>query len=230
MAADHPIFRDVDRDDLKAVKRRVLADPAVVEERQSLYGKTPLMWAIVKNRRHSITHWLIEHRGQHNLEVIDCEGGTALHWACWRGPLSVVQALVQARADSALIFNLGRTPLINVSQAGKADIVAYLLQIPAVRASIHAVSNRSSQPSPLRPMRVTHPLCSSSWTQAPTPPSLLAKTHHCNERCADATRPSSTSSAAPSPSPTVPVPSTRPALSWTPPAPLIRSHRRTGEG
>ena len=62
MAAVHPIFDDIDRGDLEAVKQHVLADPAVLEERW-FHHKTPLMYAI-KHRKIAIAHWLIEHRAR----------------------------------------------------------------------------------------------------------------------------------------------------------------------
>ena len=47
-------------------------------------------------KKPAIALWLIEHRGQHDLETREKEGWTALHWACRQGLLPVVQALVKA--------------------------------------------------------------------------------------------------------------------------------------
>lgn len=43
--ADHPIFDDITRGNLKAVKQRVLAEAAALEE-LGPYEMTPLMWAV----------------------------------------------------------------------------------------------------------------------------------------------------------------------------------------
>ena len=122
------------------MKERVLADAAVLEERMRELMMTPLIYTI-DQRKPAIAHWLIEHRGQHDLDIKDSDGGTALHWACWEGFLSVVQALLAAGASATLICDRGRTPLTEASQTGHVDIVAYLLQLPAVRAAIDTLSN-----------------------------------------------------------------------------------------
>lgn len=67
MAAEHPIFIDILRGDLEAVKQRVLADPAVLEEKGS-YQMTPLIYAIT-HKKPTIAHWLIDHRGQHDVNT-----------------------------------------------------------------------------------------------------------------------------------------------------------------
>lgn len=75
----HPIFYDIDRDDLPAVQQHVLADGAVLEERNREHaGMTPLMCAIACDDS-AIAMWLVEHRGQHNLDAADEHGRTALH-------------------------------------------------------------------------------------------------------------------------------------------------------
>lgn len=83
-------MRDIEHSDLEAVKRRLLADPAVLEER-NCYQHTPLMYAI-SCQNSAIALWLIEHRGQHDLGICDRVGCTALHRACDNAPLSVVQS------------------------------------------------------------------------------------------------------------------------------------------
>ena len=95
--AGHPIFRDINRDDLEAVKQHVLADPTVLEERGLLMQMTPLTHAI-HFLKPIIAHWLIKHRGQHDLSSCSSRGSTALHWACYKGLLSVGQALVATGA------------------------------------------------------------------------------------------------------------------------------------
>ena len=82
-ARAHPIFGDIRGGDLEAVKSRVLADPAVLEERYFFRQRTPLIYAIC-NDKPTIALWLIDHRAQHDVNAKDGDGETALHWACRR--------------------------------------------------------------------------------------------------------------------------------------------------
>ncbi len=133
----HRIFDDIYRGDLWGMQRRVRADGAVLEERLGK-GATPLLYAIWE-RKPAIALWLIEHRGQHDLDSTDTYGQTALHWACsGAGLLSVVQALVGAGANPAALSQYGETPLIVAAHYNHADTVAFLLQQPAVKAAIDA--------------------------------------------------------------------------------------------
>ena len=137
---DHPIFGDIGRGDLEAVKQLVLANPAVLEEKQSYssWQMTPLIYAIQGNNP-LIAHWLIDDRGQHDVNTRDHYRMTALHYACRTGLLSVVQALVTSGADMAVTNSILTTRLMFASSYGHSDIVAYLLQLPAVRATANAV-------------------------------------------------------------------------------------------
>jgi ankyrin repeat protein len=136
---DHPIFIDILHGDPEEVQRRVLADPVVLEER-TFEGSTPLVYAIFWGKP-AIALWLIQHRGQHNLETHSEDGGTALHYACAYGPLSVVQALVGAGANPAALDDDGETPLMWTADNDHPDIVAFLLQLPAAKAAINAISS-----------------------------------------------------------------------------------------
>ncbi len=138
----HPIFGDIVRGRLEEVQRRVRADAAVLEERWALYAMTPLTWAVFMRKQPAIALWLIEHRGQHDLDSTNNYGRTALHWACIYGPLSVVTALVLAGANPAVVDCNGETPLIYAAYINHANIVAFVLQQPAVKASIDAVTSR----------------------------------------------------------------------------------------
>lgn len=93
----HHIFSDIRRSDLGAVQQRVLADEALLEEREreSEGWRTPLMLAIHTNKP-SIAMWLIQHWGQHGVNAADAWGWSAVHRASRLGQLEVVQALVAA--------------------------------------------------------------------------------------------------------------------------------------
>jgi len=131
---DHPIFGDIRGGRLKKVKRRVRADAAVLED----CGETPLIYAIWECKP-AIALWLIEHRSQHDLDTANTDWETALHFACDKGLLSVVQALVRAGANPAAFNRDGGTPLIAAARYKHANVVAFLLQQPAVKATIDAV-------------------------------------------------------------------------------------------
>ncbi len=140
----HPIFDDIKGGNLEEVQRRVRVDEAVLEERRPDYFRwTPLIHAIWKNKP-AIALWLIEHRGQHALDSTNTNEQTALHWACRAGLLPVVQALVGTSVNTAALNQGGWTPLIWAAGNNHADIVAFLLQQPAIKATIDAV-NRFSE-------------------------------------------------------------------------------------
>lgn len=112
--AEHPVFGDIRRGDLEEVQRRVLSDPGVLEEELGgLWGqKSPLTYAI-HERQTSIALWLIEHRGQHNLDTLDERRLSAIVVACLLKDLPVVKARVAAGADTANAVGPNRvTPLI----------------------------------------------------------------------------------------------------------------------
>lgn len=104
----HPIFDDIREGRFEAVQQRVLADPAVLEQRV-VEELTPLMWAIAK-KQSAMALWLIEHHGEHDVDTQIEDGATALHVACNFHQLPVVQALVAAGADAALLDSYGTTP------------------------------------------------------------------------------------------------------------------------
>lgn len=136
--AHHPIFSDIWSDHLEAVKLHVLADAAVLEE-IGVYDMRPLLFAVFR-RRSAIALWLFEHRGQHDVDLHDDVMMTALHWACYNDSILVVQTLVAAGANPTLPDRVQYTPLMYASQKGHSDIVACLLQLPAVRTTIETIN------------------------------------------------------------------------------------------
>jgi ankyrin repeat protein len=134
----HPIFDEIINGDLEAVKRRVLADVAVLDEKRS-GDDTPLIHSILHSKP-AIALWLIEHRGQHNLDTADESGDTALHEACSSGSLSVLRALTAVGASAALPNAYGTTPLMYASWNGHVDVAAHLLQLPAARNTLNVVN------------------------------------------------------------------------------------------
>jgi hypothetical protein len=56
------------------------------------------------------------------------------------GPQRVVEALVAERANPVALTRNGYTPLMKASGSGHTDIVAFLLRLPPVRASIDAIT------------------------------------------------------------------------------------------
>ena len=90
-------------------------------------------------RRRLKAHWLIDHRGQHDVNTADRGRVTALHWACVHGLLSLVEALVASGADPAVTDVCLSTPLMEASNYGRSDIVAYLLRLPSVQDTIDTI-------------------------------------------------------------------------------------------
>ena len=130
----HPIFDNIYKGDLEGVKSRMLANPAVLDEKDGLQ-LTPLAY-VIAHRKPTIVHWLIEHRGQHDVNTQTLGGMTALHSTCSWGRLSMVQALVASGADPVMMDWRLMTPLMFASIDGHSNIVAYLLELPAVRPTV----------------------------------------------------------------------------------------------
>lgn len=128
---DQPIFSAIRRGNLGTVKQLVLADPAVLNETETWNKVTPLMLAIDEGR-YGIADWLVEHRGQHDLDTPDFFGQTVLHHTCTHSPPSVVRALVAAGANPSLANRDGITPLMIATSTRYTDTIIYLLQLPAV--------------------------------------------------------------------------------------------------
>ena len=140
MANHQPIFRDIDRDNLEAVKQRVLVDASVLEEK-GLGMMTPLMYA-VESGKPTIAHWIIEHRGLHDVNTFGA-GMSALQYGCRHGPLSIVQALVTAGASPVSADTHQTTPLTRASWNHQRNIVVYLLQLPAVQPTIDRINSEN---------------------------------------------------------------------------------------
>jgi len=213
----HPTFDDINDGILEEVQRRVRADAAVLEEREEEWGETPLIYAIWE-RKPAIALWLIEHRGQHDLETANTNGETALHWASRTGLLSVVEALVGAGANPAVLDGIGWTPLIWAALPNYANVVAFLLQQPAVKATIDAVTRHYPCTALSIASHQGHPDIVQLLLDAGADPTIPAGPKSpLNLAISQATMTSPPSSAPPSPSPTAPAPSTRPGPSSMPP-------------
>ena len=134
------IFRAIEVGQLEFVKRCVLAIPVVLEERQPSYflRTTPLIHA-VQNRREEIALWIIEHRGEHDVDTRDASGCTALIEASAEGLLKVVKALVVAGAKY-IPSHEKLTPLMAAARWNNPDLLAFLLERPVVKPCINITS------------------------------------------------------------------------------------------
>ena len=147
MAAQHPIFDDIRRGDLEAVKQHVLANPTMLEEIDRYrfgFGQMTPLCAIDYRIPDEIAHWLIDHRGQHDLNTRRHRQMTALHWSCHEGLLSIAQVLVASGGDPAVTNSELMTPLMEASRQGRYDVVAFLLRLPAVQATLDTVDRYES--------------------------------------------------------------------------------------
>ena len=127
----------------------MLTDSAVLEER-GFYHMTPLIFSTFESKP-AIALWLIEHRGQDDVDTQSDIRWTAMHWACTYGLLSVVQALVAAGANASIVDSHGWTALIHSSIHCYADIVTFLLQQPATKATIDASNSDRHDKVHIRP-------------------------------------------------------------------------------
>lgn len=67
-----------------------------------------------------------------NLEAIDCEGQTVLHWAARNGKVNIIHYLVvKLNADIESKDKYGRTPLVVANDFRKFEVVFYLMQLGA---------------------------------------------------------------------------------------------------
>ena len=178
MALWHPIFGDIDGGNLEEVQRRVRADAAVLEERAATVGND----TVAPRHSKAACHRPLADRapGPARPGHWQQAGGTALHWASGRGLLPVVQALVGAGANPAALDPKEDATRLAACN-NHATIVDFLLQQPAVKATIDTIDSDSYTALSLASCVATSPSCSSSSTRVPTPPSPLASTRPSTE-------------------------------------------------
>lgn len=110
-----------------------------------------------------IALWLIANRGHADVDALSEISTTALHSDSEEGPLSVVLVLVEAGANSLTLSRWN-----DAAEGGHANIIAYLMTLPGVKAIMDKTTSLPRQPSP-RPRRTATPSwCSSSSKPART--------------------------------------------------------------
>ena len=72
---------------------------------------------------------LISFRSGVDVNNVDDNGFTALHWACANGQLGTVEFLIKNGGDVTVAGNQGETPLLLAACYGFIEIVKYLLSI-----------------------------------------------------------------------------------------------------
>lgn len=97
---------------------------------------TPLIFSVIIYYTTEISIWLIEHRGNDDLNSADIRGRTALHAACWAGAPEVALAMVKAGADFSRMDNAGETPLMTAIYHGRNTLLLSFLELPVVKAAI----------------------------------------------------------------------------------------------
>lgn len=90
-------------------------------------GYTLLMCA-ARNNRLSVIQFLMDTLEHIDVDIIDCEGQTALHHAAIAGHREIVARLVQIGANTRTANKQGRTPLHLACEKGHTDVVQFLLR------------------------------------------------------------------------------------------------------
>lgn len=75
-----------------------------------------------------VSHDVLDAAGS-DINKLDEQGLTALHWACANGQMPTMEFLVQSGADINLSGNHGENALLLSSCYGYKEIVKYLLQL-----------------------------------------------------------------------------------------------------
>jgi len=130
-----PIHAAAIRGDLEEVMRLVQEDPQVLNTIDSDERMTALHY-VSGSGRMEVACYLLDQGA--DIDAIDSTGETALHWACTRGYLGMVEVLVSRGANPALADCIEWTPLIGAAYSGHMAVVGHLLRIKAVRATIDA--------------------------------------------------------------------------------------------
>ena len=78
-----------------------------------------------------------------NIDQRDSRGDSALHWACSRGDMKVVEKLVENNANVNLANNSGATPIYNACYNGHYEVVDHLIQ---KGASLSTQNNNGDTP------------------------------------------------------------------------------------
>ena len=100
--------------------------------------RTPLMEATKRGKANIVTKLLEIDSLKKNINAQDKDGDTALIFAAKRGSDDIMDLLLQAGADPNLSNFKERTPLMEATKRGKANIVTKLLKIKTVRDNIDA--------------------------------------------------------------------------------------------
>jgi len=88
-------------------------------------GRTPLHCACELRQVGSMT-LLVELAGM-DVDAVDKDGWTGLHWLCKLGDVSAVRYMCKRGANISIADNLGRNPLHLACMSGQLDVVQYLI-------------------------------------------------------------------------------------------------------
>jgi len=99
------------------------ADPALINGRDSKFGRTPLARAAEMGRS-DVAALLLERRA--DTEIANNQGLTPLHLAVSHGRLAIVKALTKAGANVNARSSAGETPLSLAQNGGFTEIAAFL--------------------------------------------------------------------------------------------------------
>lgn len=106
------------------IVRLLLDNGANIEDRDGINGLTPLIWAVRKDNVELVTLLIDAYKA--NIEGVDNNGSTALHWASV-GKMNVTEALIDRDSNLEAVNNQGRTPLIEAAREDYLDNVEILV-------------------------------------------------------------------------------------------------------
>jgi len=125
MTTAEPIFRSVQRGDIRGIEYILSKNGAAVEFKDKVYGNTPLHLAAEKGNL-LVVEKLLDYGA--DMKAKNKSGDTPLHLAAEKGNLLIVNLLLENGADFEFKNERGETPLDRASRFHKTASVEYLLE------------------------------------------------------------------------------------------------------
>ncbi len=112
---------------------------------QDYFGVTPLMKAIQRGNRDYAFYLLDTFENELNLDLVDFEGLTALHWATIKGNIGILERLIELNADVLVLDNSNASLLHKAVSHGRFEILKILIE-HGVSKNINVIDDRGRTP------------------------------------------------------------------------------------